>query len=82
MNIYFCREYDTNCGLYVIAEKIGRAKLLYALECDCEYIDVRYTTHRKNVNEKEGIIDDINSPILKKYNLKYETEGYLEGGYY
>ena len=30
MNIYFCHHKDAECGLYVAADTIGKAKALYA----------------------------------------------------
>ena len=61
MNVYICRcEYDRGSldGYYVAAETPAEAKQYYAYEMDCEYIDVRYTTVRKNVKCGAGWLDD------------------------
>ena len=71
MNIYWCNEKNEPYGLFVIASTRGRAKLLYATETDCDYLDVRMQTMRRGVNEHfEGTIDE-GSPLLAKYGLEY-----------
>lgn len=53
MNVYFCREYDDDCGLMVIAKNKGVAKAIFKAEVDCNYIDVRCRTLKKMLTVTE-----------------------------
>lgn len=75
MNIYFCRESCEDAGLFVFAPTRGRAKVMFAHEVNCNFTDVRCALHKRGVCEPIPIIvDDVDSPLLKKYGLEY-TEG-------
>lgn len=57
-NIYFCREKDEFAGLFVVASTRGKAKLLFAKEVDCQYIDVRSEIRRREVGiYPQGCLD-------------------------
>lgn len=74
-NIYWCEEKGEFGGLYVIAPTRGQAKQLYSEEIECSYIDVRTQIIRRGVNEMFScVIDDVDSPLLKKYGLEYSEE--------
>lgn len=75
MNIYFCHHrHDDDCGLYVAADTIGRAKVLYAgwdgMDVFTEY---RGYLVRKNVNVPAGVYDD-NCAALEKLGLAYDFD--------
>lgn len=72
MNIYFCHEKGESYGLYIIAETLNRAKMLYSAEYGDPYIEIRGHLMRKNVNEKrESTIYNYDDKLLKKYDLEY-----------
>lgn len=74
-NIYWCYEKGSWGGLFVVAPTRGQAKQLFAAEVECCYIDVRTNIMKRGVNETfSGVIDDCDSPLLKKYNLEYQEE--------
>ena len=74
-NIYWCQEKGGWGGLFVIAPTRGQAKQLFASEIECRFIDVLTSIIRRGVNEDfPCVIDDIGSPLLKKYNLEYWEE--------
>lgn len=71
MNIYWCRMYDDNYGLFIVAKSAGSAKAWFAGIIGEDFIDVRCAIRRKNVDEKhEGEID-LGDRRLKKYDLYY-----------
>lgn len=74
MNIYFCREVLEGSGLYVIAKTRGSAKIIFANEGDCDFVNVRCELYRKNVDEKNDGIIDVGDRRLKKYDLYYADE--------
>lgn len=74
MNIYFCCEVLDSSGLYVVAKTRGSAKVIFANEIDCDFVDVRCILYRKNVDEKNDGIIDVGDRRLKKYDLYYYDE--------
>lgn len=73
MNVYFCREYDDDCGLMVIAKNKGVAKAIFKAEVDCNYIDVRCRTLKKNVDGyRDGIIQTDDGITMNSLGLHYE----------
>ena len=75
MNIYWCYEKYDSCGLFVIAETRGKAKLLFANEVDEDYIDIRSQIYRRGVFENvSGIIDPEDTELLEKYGLEYTDD--------
>lgn len=74
-NIYWCEEKGEFGGLFVVAPTRGRAKEIYSAEVECRYTDVRSRIMRRGVNEMfPCVIDDVGSPLLKKYGLEYSEE--------
>lgn len=78
MNIYFCREYDENAGLFVIAVSRGKAKEIFAGEVDCRFTDVRSSIRKRGVSELEqrSLFADIKEDVLvlERYGLAYDEE--------
>lgn len=74
MNIYFCREALETEGLYVVAKTRGSAKVIFANDIDCDFVDVRCILYRKNIDEKTDGIIDLGDRRLKKYDLYYCDE--------
>ena len=81
MNVYFCREYDDDCGLMIIARNNGVAKSIFNGEIGCSYIDVRCRTLKKNIGDyREGVIQTDDEITLDSLGLKYDhfrTEDYI-----
>lgn len=74
-DIYWCYEKGGWGGLFVLAETRGKAKQLFVDEIECRYIDVRTRLMTRGVNSLFSyVIDDPDSPLLKKYNLEYQEE--------
>lgn len=74
MNIYLCREILEDCGLYVVAKTRGSAKVIFANDIDCDFVNVRCILYRKNVDEKTDRVIDVGDRRLKKYDLYYCDE--------
>lgn len=75
LNIYWCHEKHEDGGLFVAARNRGVAKALYSEYIECDFRDVRTELRRRSVTEEfEGIVDEMDSPILGKYGLSYCTE--------
>lgn len=74
MNIYFCHEVLENCGLYVVGKTRGSAKVIFANDIGCDFVDVRSILYRKNVDEKTDGIIDVGDRRLKHYDLYYYDE--------
>lgn len=73
-NIYWCQEKDDYLGLFVIAPTRGTAKIVFANEVNCKFVDVRTQIYKRGVNEIFcGIIEN-DSPLLEKYGLIYTEE--------
>ena len=72
MNIYFCHHKDAECGLYVVADTIGKAKALYAKWDGMEsFTECRGQVIRKDVEVPAGVYDD-NCAGLEKFRLPYD----------
>ena len=74
MNIYFCHEWNSNGGLYIIARTRGIAKHLFSCETDISFIDVNCELYRKNIDEKNEGSLMVGDNRLKKYDLYYCDE--------
>lgn len=78
MNIYFCREYDENAGLFVIAVSRGKAKEIFAGEVDCRFTDVRLDIRKRSVPEfmQRCLFadDEEDVLVLERYGLEYDYE--------
>ena len=71
MNIYFCHIIDVDCGSYVAADTIGKAKALYAKwDGTAVFTEYRGYAMRKDVEVPAGVYD-YNCPELKKLGLAY-----------
>ena len=73
-NIYWCQEKDDYSGLFVIAPTRGMAKVVFADEINCKFVDVRTQIYKRGVNEDFCGIIESDSPLLEKYNLKYTED--------
>ena len=74
MNIYFCHHKDAECGLYVVADTIGKAKALYAKWDGTEkFTEYRGHVIRKDVEVLVGVCDD-NCADLEKLGLTYDFD--------
>ena len=74
MNIYFCHHKDAECGLYVVADTIGKAKALYAKWDGMEeFIEYRGHVICKDVEVPAGVYDD-NCPDLERLGLAYDFD--------
>lgn len=76
MNVYFVFTIYEHCGFYVIAETAGKAKAMCLSDLDTDFIDLRASLQRKNIDNKYKpcilTIDD--KTLLKKLGLKYYDE--------
>ena len=74
MNLYWCHEKHEYCGLWVVAESAGKAKLLYSVETVTPFLDVRCDTHQKNIGDiDEGCLDDFDRR-LEMLGITYDEE--------
>lgn len=72
MNIYFCCHKNHDCGCYVAADTIGKAKALYAKwDGTEEFTEYRGHVIRKDVEVPAGVYDD-NRAGLEKFRLSYD----------
>lgn len=71
MNIYWCRIYDDDCGLFIFARSAGAAKAVFARLVGEDFTDIRCAICRKNVDEKNESEIDLGNRRLKKYDLYY-----------
>ena len=75
MNLYWCHEKLEYCGLWVVAESRGKAKLLYSIETATPFLDVRCDTHRKNIGKvEEGCIGALDDKRLEILGVTYDIE--------
>lgn len=71
MNIYFCHDRSSDCGCFVAAETIGKAKALYAQYDGMEsFVDYRANIAHKSADIPAGVYDD-DCPELARLGLKY-----------
>lgn len=74
MNIYFCHHKNEDCGLYVAADTVGKAKALYAKWDGTEvFTEYRGYVMRKDVDVPAGVYDD-NCPDLERLGLVYDFD--------
>ena len=74
MNIYFCHRKDAECGLYVVADTIGKAKALYAKWDGMEnFTEYRGHVMCKDAEVPAGVYDD-NCPDLERLGLAYDFD--------
>ena len=74
MNIYFCHHKDAECGLYVVADTIGKAKAMYAKWDGMEnFTEYRGRVMCKDVEVLAGVYDD-NCADLEKLGLAYDFD--------
>ena len=74
MNIYFCCHKNHDCGCYVAADTIGKAKALYAKWDGMEnFTEYRGHVIRKDVEVLAGVYDD-NCADLEKLGLAYDFD--------
>ena len=71
MNIYFCYIRNNDCGCYVAADTIGKAKALYAKWDGMEdFTEYRGYVMRKGVDVLAGVYDK-DCPELARLGLEY-----------
>lgn len=74
MNIYFCHHKSEDCGCYVAADTIGKAKALYAKWDGTEnFTEYRGHVMCKDVECPAGVYDD-NCADLERLGLVYDFE--------
>ena len=74
MNIYFCYHKNHDCGCYVAADTIGKAKALYAKWDGMEnFTEYRGRVICKDVEVLVGVYDD-NCADLEKLGLTYDFD--------
>ena len=74
MNIYFCYHKNHDCGCYVAADTIGKAKALYAKWDGMEnFTEYRGRVMCKDVEVPAGVYDD-NRADLEKLGLTYDFD--------
>ena len=74
MNIYFCCHKNHDCGCYVAADTIGKAKALYAKWDRMEnFTEYRGHVIRKDVEVLAGVYDG-NCADLEKLGLAYDFD--------
>ena len=74
MNIYFCYHKNHDCGCYVAAGTIGKAKALYAKWDGMEnYTEYRGRVMCKDADVPAGVYDD-NCADLEKLGLAYDFD--------
>lgn len=70
MNIYFCYERNHDCGCYVAADTIGKAKALYAKWDGMEdFTEYRGYVMRKGVDVLAGVYDE-DCPELARWGVR------------
>lgn len=73
MNVYFCHlNGEDDCGCYVAAATIGKAKALFAKWDGREnFTEYRGNVERKGVDVSAGVYDD-NCAELSRLGLSYD----------
>jgi len=71
MIIYWCHERGEDCGLYVVAERRGRAKSLFSSEIGVDFNDVRATIVHKDVESEKEQVLHTDADLMAEYGLSY-----------
>lgn len=73
--VYFVYERGEYAGFYIIATTRARAKYLYQMEVDAEWVDIRcHQMKNYDVVGYEEQVLDVGNPILEDIGLHYCDE--------